>query len=213
MLCITVSPGYALEGSNVSTMAANYSRGNSSFSLRFVRNPIVMGQTMHYTLYGGGMYSGPPNQKAFRFTYTFEPPSQLSVEVTHQAENLVIYMRKYNHFMSLMMEEMCDLSVNIKNMLSKMELCKGVLMGTTEFYLRSKKDTMMMAKRSARAKKLEREQEMKMFYPPSLNRKRNVQPDLSVAGVEERRRKMVHMKKQEEKFRRKRIWKKKKKRK
>ena len=126
---------------------------------------------MHFHPYGG-MYNSPPQQKAFKFNYTFEPPSQLAIEVTHQAEKPVIYMRKNQHFMSLSMEEMYDISTNIKNMLDKMELCKRVVQGKTDFQPRSKKDLMMVAKRSARARQLEREEQMNMYWTPPVKAKK-----------------------------------------
>ena len=106
---------------------------------------------MQYSPYGGGAFNLGPPLKAFKYTYTFKPPSQLAIKVTHQGEKPVIYMYKYNYFMSLSMEEMYDLSYNMKHILDKTELCKGILMGMREFQPRSKKDLMMVAKHSSRA--------------------------------------------------------------
>ena len=127
---------------------------------------------MQYNPYGGGPFNSGPPQKAFKHTYTFEPPSQLAIEVTHQSEKPVIYMRKYNYFMSLSMEKMYDLSYNMKHILDRMELCKGILMGMREFQPRRKKDLMMVAKRSSRAKQLEREDQMVMYYVPPVKGKK-----------------------------------------
>ena len=127
---------------------------------------------MRYSPYGGGVFNSGPPQKAFKYTYTFESPSQLAIEVTHQGEKPVIYMHKYNYFMSLSMEEMHDLSYNMKHILDRMELCKGILMGMREFQPRSKKDLMMLTKHSSRAKQLEREDQMAMYYVPPVKGKK-----------------------------------------
>ena len=121
---------------------------------------------MWYNPYGGGAFNLGPPQKAFKYTYNFEPPSQLAIEITHQGEKPVIYMQKYNYFMSLTMEEMYDLSYNMKHILDRMELCKVILMGTREFKPRSRKKPMIIAKSSSRAKHLEREDQMGMYYAP-----------------------------------------------
>ena len=133
-----------------------------------------MGAAMRYSPYGGGAFNSVPPQKAFKYTYTFEPPSQLVIKVTHQGEKPVIYMHKYNYFMSLSMEEMYDLSYNMKHILDRMELCKGILMGTREFQPRSKKNLMMVTKHSSRAKQLEREDQMAMYYVPPVKGKKKV---------------------------------------
>ena len=73
--------------------------------------------------------------------------------------------------MSLSMEEMY-ISANIKNMLEKMELCKHVLLGKTDFHPRSKKDLMMVVKRSAQARQLEREEQMNMYCIPPVKGKK-----------------------------------------
>ena len=148
-----------------------------------------MGAAMWYSPYRGGAFNSGPPQKAFKYTYTFEPPSQLAIEVTHQGEKLVNYMRKYNYFMSLSMEEMYDLSYNMKHILDRMELCKGILMGTREFQPRSKKDLMMVTKCSSRAKQLEREDQMAMYYVPPVKGKKK-------AGCKNRRH--THKKRDEE---------------
>ena len=131
-----------------------------------------MGAAMRYSPYREGAFNLGPPQKAFKYTYTFEPPSQLAIEVTHQGEKPVIYMRKYNYFMSLSMEEMFDLSYNMKHILDRMELCKGILMGMREFQPRSKKDLMMVAKHSSRAKQLVREDQGAMYYVPPVKGKK-----------------------------------------
>ena len=74
--------------------------------------------------------------------------------------------------MSLSMEEMYDLSYNMKYILDRMELCKGILMGVREFQPRSKKDLMMVAKHSSRAKQLKREDQMAMYYVPPVKGKK-----------------------------------------
>ena len=145
-----------------------------SFEIDYVWSPIGMGAAMQYNPYGGGPFNSGPPQKVFKYTYTFEPSSQLVIEVTHQGEKPVIYMCKYNYFMSLSMEEMFDLSYNMKHILDRMELCKGILMGTREFQPRSNKDLMMVAKCSSRAKQLERENQMAMYYVPTVKGKKKV---------------------------------------
>ena len=127
---------------------------------------------MRYSPYRGGTFNSGPPQKAFKYTYTFEPPSQLAIKVTHPGDKPVIYMCKYNYFMSLSMEEMYDLSYNMKHILNRMELCKCILMGTREFQPRSKKDLMMVTKCSSRAKQLEREDQMAMYYLPPVKGKK-----------------------------------------
>ena len=64
------------------------------------------------------------------------------------------------------------LALNIKHMLAKLELCRGVLRGTSDFLPRNKKDVMMVAKRSERSKQLERENGMGLFYPPTPQKKK-----------------------------------------
>ena len=105
-----------------------------------------MGAAMRYNLYGGKPFNLGPPEKAFKYTYTFEPPSQLAIEVSHQGEKPVIYICKYNYFMSLSMEEIYDLLYNMKHILDRMELSKSILMATREFQPRSQKDLMMVAK-------------------------------------------------------------------
>ena len=153
-------------------MSSSYAHGHSAFPSRYVQSPIRMGAAMRYNPYGGGAFNSGPPQKAFKYTYTSEPPSQLVIKVTHQGEKPVIYMHKYNYFMSLSMEEMYDLSYNMKHILDRMELWKGILMGTREFQPRNKKDLMMVAKCLSRAKQLEREDQMVMYYVPPVKGKK-----------------------------------------
>ena len=153
-------------------MSSSYGHGHSAFPLRYVRSLIRIGAAMRHSPYGVVAFNSGPPQKAFKYTYTFEPPSQLAIEVTHQGEKPVIYMHKYNYFMSLSMEEMHDLSYNMKHILDRMELCKGILMGMREFQPRSKKDLMMVTKHSSRAKQLEREDQRAMYYVPPVKGKK-----------------------------------------
>ena len=64
-------------------MSSSYSHGNSAFPLRYVWGPIRIGAAMLYNYYRGGAFNSGPPQKAFKYTYTFEPSSQLAIEVTH----------------------------------------------------------------------------------------------------------------------------------
>ena len=188
--------------------------GHSAFPSRYVWSLIRMGAAMRYNPYGGGPSNLGPPQKGFKYTYTFEPPSQLAIEVIHQGEKPVIYMQKYNYFMSLSMEEMYDLLYNMKHILDRMELCKGILMGTREFQPRSKKDLMMVAKHLSRAKQLEREDQMAMYYVPPLKARRRQAIKIKATHIRSRMRKMQKKRRERMKKRRKKKrkrWKEKKK--
>ena len=135
----------------------NYGTHTVPFTQKFVRCSRFMPQS-HYDPYGA-KYS----QKMFKFEYLLEPPSQMQLEVTHKEDALVLYVRKYNYFMSYSMEELYDIAAAMPEILQKMEQCRDVVQGRSQYAPKSKKDMMQTLKVSNRTCELEKE-EVQMMY-------------------------------------------------
>ena len=139
----------------------NYASHTGPFTQKFVRCSRFMPQS-RYDPYGA-QYS----QKMFKFEYLLEPPSQMRLEVTHKEDALVLYARKYNYFMSFSMEELYDIAAAMTEILQKMEQCRDVVQGRSQYAPKSKKDMMRTLKASRRTRELEKE-EVQMMYRPQM---------------------------------------------
>ena len=114
----------------------NYASHTGPFTQKFVRHSRFVPQG-RYDPYGA-QYS----QKMFKFEYLLEPPSQMRLEVTHKEDALVLYARKYNYFMSFSMEELYDIAAAMSEILQKMEQCRDMVQGRSQYAPKSKKDMM-----------------------------------------------------------------------
>ena len=135
----------------------NYASHTGPFTQKFVRHSRFVPQS-HYDPYGA-QYS----KKMFKFEYLLEPPSQMRLEVTHKEDAPVLYARKYNYFMSFSMEELYDIVAAMTEILQKMEQCRDVVQGRSQYAPKSKKDMMRTLKASRRTRELEKE-EVQMMY-------------------------------------------------
>ena len=134
----------------------SYSYGNRSapFVQKFVHRPKYA-PAPRYEPYVPSPYV---SSKLFAFQYTLEPPSQMRLEVTHQQESPVMYIRKGNHFMSFSMTELHDVAASKGEILQKMEECKDVLNGKIPLMPKTRKESMRILKASRRSRELEREE-------------------------------------------------------
>ena len=114
----------------------NYGTHSVPFTQKFVRRSRFMPQS-RYDPYGT-QYS----LKMFKFEYLLEPPSQMQLEVTHKEEAPVLYVRKYNYFMTYSMEELYDIAATMPEILQKVEQCRDVVQGRSQYAPKSKKDMM-----------------------------------------------------------------------
>ena len=144
----------------------NYGTHTGPFTQKFVRRSRFVPQS-RYDPYGA-QYS----QKIFKFKYLLEPPSQMRLEVTHKEDAPVLYVRKYNYFMSFSMEELYDIVAAMLEILQKMEQCRDVVQGRSQYAPKSKKDMMRTLKASCRTRELEKE-EVQMMYRPQMLPKYN----------------------------------------
>ena len=135
----------------------NYGTHTGLFTQKFVCRSHFMPQS-RFDPYGA-QYS----QKMFKFEYLLEPPSQMRLKVTHKEDAPVLYVRKYNYFMSYSMEELYDIVAAMSEILQKMEQCRDVVQGRTQYTQKSKKDRMRSLKVSCRTRELEKE-EVQMMY-------------------------------------------------
>ena len=101
----------------------NYGTHTGPFTQKFVCHSHFMRQS-HYDPYGA-QYS----QKMFKFEYLLEPPNQMQLKVIHKEDVLVLYVRKYNYFMSFSMEELHNIAAAMSEILQKMEQCRDVVQG------------------------------------------------------------------------------------
>ena len=95
----------------------NYGTHTVSFTQKYVRCSRFVPQS-RYEPYGA-QYS----PKMFKFEYLLEPPSQMRLEVIHKEDAPVLYVRKYNYFMTYTMEELYDIAAAMPENLKKMEEC------------------------------------------------------------------------------------------
>ena len=105
----------------------NYASHTGPFTQKFVCCSRFMPQS-RYDPYGA-QYS----QKMFKFEYLLEQPSQMQPEVTHKEDALVLYARKYNYFMSFSMEELYDIAASMTEILQKMEQCRDMVQGRSQY--------------------------------------------------------------------------------
>ena len=100
----------------------SYSYGNHSapFVQKFVHHPKYA-PAPRYEPYAPSPYM---SSKLFAFQYTLEPPSQMRLEVTHQQESPVMYIRKGNHFMSFSMTELHDVATSMERFYRKWKSVK-----------------------------------------------------------------------------------------
>ena len=135
----------------------NYASHTGPFTQKFVRCSHFVPQS-RYDPYGA-QYS----QKMFKFEYLLEPPSQMRLEVTHKEDVPVLYARKYNYFMSFSLEELYDIAAAMTEMLQKMEQCRDMVQGRSQYAPKLEKDMMRTLKASRRTCELEKE-EVQMMY-------------------------------------------------
>ena len=148
----------------------NYGTHTGPFTQKFVRRSRFMPQS-RYDPYGA-KYS----QKIFKFKYLLEPPSQMRLEVTHKEDAPVLYVRKYNYFMSFSMKELYDIVAAMLEILQKMEQCRDVVQGRSQYAPKSKKDMMRTLKTSCRTHELEKEEVQMMYQPQMLPKYNKTQP-------------------------------------
>ena len=129
----------------------NYASHTGSFTQKFVRPSHFMPQG-RYDPYGA-QYS----QKMFKFEYLLEQPSQMRLKVTHKEDAPVLYVRKYNYFMSFSMEEFYDIAAAMSEILQKMEQCRDMVQGRSQYAPKSKKDMVRTLKASRSTCELEKE--------------------------------------------------------
>ena len=148
----------------------NYASHTGPFTQKFVRRSCFVPQS-HYDPYGA-QYS----QKMFKFEYLLEPPSQMRLEVTHKEDVSVLYARKYNYFMSFSIEELYDIAAAMSEILQKMEQCRDVVQGRSQYAPKSKKDMMWTLKASRRMRELEKEEVQMMYLPQMVPKYNKIQP-------------------------------------
>ena len=144
-----LGPVWASNGGGTMAMM-NYDTHTGPFTQKFVCRSHFVPQSQY-------------SQKMFKFEYLLKPPSQMRLEVTHKEDALVLYVRKYNYFMSFSMEELYDIAAAIPEILQKMEQCRDLVQGRSQYAPKSKKDMMRTLKASCRICELEKE-EVQMMY-------------------------------------------------
>ena len=149
----------------------NYGTHTVPFTQKFVRRSRFVPQS-RYDPYGILC-----SQKMFKFEYLLEPPSQMRLEVTHKEDAPVLYARKYNYFMSFSMEELYDIAAAMPEILQKMEQCRDVVQGRSQYAPRSKKDMMQTLKASRRTRELEKEEVQMMYRPQTVPKHSKTQPN------------------------------------
>ena len=148
----------------------NYASHTGPFTQKFVRRSHFVPQSRHDPY--GAQYS----QKMFKFEYLVEPPSQMQLEVTHKEDVPVLYARKYNYFMSFSKEELYDIAAAMTEILQKMEQCKDMVQGRSQYAPKSKKDMMQTLKASRRMRELEKEEVQMMYRPQMVPKYNKIQP-------------------------------------
>ena len=160
----------------------NYGTHSAPFAQKFVRHSRFVPQSC-YEPYGAQQYSSP---KMFKFEYLLELPSQMQLEVTHKDEMPVLYVRKYNYFMSFSMEELYDIAATMPEILQRVEQCRDVVQGRSQYMPKSKKDMMRTLKASRRTRELEKEEVQMMYRQPMMSKySKTPTEDLDEDDVEE----------------------------
>ena len=78
----------------------------------------------------------------------------------------MLYVRKYNYFMTYTMEELYDIVAAMPEILKKMEECRDVMLGRSQYAPKCKKDMMRILKGSRRTCDLEKEEVQMMYRQP-----------------------------------------------
>ena len=100
----------------------------------------------------------------------------MRLEVTHKEDAPVLYVRKYNYFMSFSMEELYDIAAAMPEILQKMEQCRDLVQGRSQYARKSKKDMMRTLKASCRTCELEKEEVQMMYRPQMVPKYNKIQP-------------------------------------
>ena len=135
-------------------MSYGYGSRSAPFVHKFVHHS-KFAPPSRYEPYAPSPYA---STKIFSFQYTLPAPSQMRLEVTHQQENPMMYVRKGRHFMSFTMTELHDVAASMGEMLQKMEECKDVLSGKIPYIPKTRKESTRALKSSRRSIQLEREE-------------------------------------------------------
>ena len=93
----------------------------------------------------------------------WNPPSEMRLEVMHKEDAPVLYIQKYNYFITYTMEELYDIAAAMPQILKKMEECRDVVLGRSQYAPKSKKDMMRTLKASRRTCELEKEEAQMMY--------------------------------------------------
>ena len=148
----------------------NYGTHSAPFAQKFFCHSHFAPQSC-YEPYGANQYS----PKMFKFEYLLELPSQMRLEVTHKDDTPVLYVRKYNYFMFFSMEELYDIAATMPEILQRMEQCRDVVQGRSQYIPKSKNDMMHTLMASCRTQELEKE-EVQMMYPQPMMPKYSKMP-------------------------------------
>ena len=148
----------------------NYGTHTGCFTQKFVCRSCFVPQSC-YDPYGA-QYS----PKMFKYEYLLEPPSQMRLKVTHKEDVPVLCVRKYSYFMSFSMEELYDIAAAMPEILQKMEQCRDVVQGRSQYAPKSKKDMMRTLKTSHRTCELEKEEVQMMYWLQMLPKYNKTQP-------------------------------------
>ena len=74
------------------------------------------------------------------------------------------------------MEELYDIAAAMTEILQKMEQCRDVVQGRSQYAPKSKKDMMWMLKVSPRTRELEKEEVQMMYRPQMVPKYHKIQP-------------------------------------
>ena len=75
------------------------------------------------------------------------------------------------------MEELYDIAAAMPEILQKMEQCRDVVQGRSQYAPRSKKDMMRTLKASRRTRELEKEEVQMMYQPQTVPKHSKTQPN------------------------------------
>ena len=79
--------------------------------------------------------------------------------------------------MSFSMEELYDIAAAMPEILQKMEQCRDVVQGRSQYAPKSKKDMMRTLKASRRTRELEKEEVQMMYRPQTVPKYSKTQPN------------------------------------
>ena len=147
-----------MRAKDLGRMSYRYGYYSAPFTQKFVHHSNY-GPASCYDPYAPSPYT---SSKVFSFQYSLPAPSQMRLEVTHQQENTVMYVRKGNNFMSFSMSEINDVAASMGEILQKMEECRDVMRGKIMYMPKTRKESTCTLKPSRRSLQLEK-QEMKAY--------------------------------------------------